>query len=256
MTLSIAPPTAIHSSRDSQNNPLMKILLVLTGALIAQFSNCQETFQNLDFELANPVSAHDPGQPSAVTVASALPDWTLYCGTLQQTEVFQNTYSLGQAAGDIFGPNYPDAGAPPNGTPGTIDGNYTAVIQAGTQNFNTFVSTSLEQAGMIPAGDNSLTFKAWAYATTSFSVSFAGNNLPLLNLGTGPNYTLYGADISAYAGQTGLLDFTANAQSAPSLLALDGITFSPNTIPDPNTLALVFLGGVAFGVRAWRKRRS
>ena len=235
----------------------MKILTVTSSFLILVYASYgQETvFQNLDFEQAQPVSAG----ANMVTEASALPGWTVYCGTEVQTAVYENVYALNQATADIFGPSYPVAGPTSGGLPGRIDGNYTAVIQPGVQSINplTFVSTSLEQTGTIPVGDDSLVFKAWGAGADSFSVSFAGNNLSLIDLGSGPNYTLYGADISSYAGQTGLLDFTANVQAAPSLLALDDIAFSTTAAPEPNSLVLTGIGGLVFAsYRRFAPKRS
>ena len=138
----------------------------------------------------------------------------------------------------------------PNDAPGIIDGNYTAVIQAGPHGgTGTIASTSLEQTGTIPLGDNSLLFRAWAGQSTPASawfVSFAGNTLPLTVLASTPQYTLYGADISAYSGDTGLLAFTANAQFAPSFLELDDITFSASSAPEPSPAILAALGGFIF----------
>jgi len=104
----------------------------------------------------------------------------------------------------------------------------------------------------------SLEFEAWSMiANATLSVSFAGNSLSPVGLSSGvspsgQSYTLYGADISAYAGQSGQLQFT-DVYSGQGLngIELDDITFS--TIPEPSTLALLFMGGMAFGVRSWRK---
>jgi len=228
----------------------MKIQIITCGLLLlGRFGYAQETpFQNLDFEQANPVSSHT--DPTVVTAASAFPGWLVYCGSVKQTQAYQNNYALNLATGDIFGPNYPSAGPPQTGAPGIIDGSYTAVVQGGPQGLGSaIVDTSLKQTGTIPAADTSLIFKAWDNGHTGFSVSFAGNSLSLLNLGSGPNYTLWGADISPYAGQTGLLAFTATAQYAPSLWELDDITFSTQAVPEPSPLILAGFGGLMFLLR-------
>lgn len=228
----------------------MKIALIaLTGIVtLAQASRGQGTpFQNLDFELANPVSA---GQPFTVTASSALPDWTVYCGTVEQTTVFQNVTSTGQATADIFGPTSPSPGALPNGAPGIMDGHFTVALQGGYEpSLNAIVDTSLQQTGLIPVGTESLMFKAWQTGATTLSVSIDGNNLPLINLGTTANYTLWGADVSAYAGQSGLLDFTAGQQnSSLSFLELDDIAFSATSVPEPSPLILTGVGGALFAL--------
>ncbi|HEY3854007.1 MAG TPA: PEP-CTERM sorting domain-containing protein [Verrucomicrobiae bacterium] len=77
----------------------------------------------------------------------------------------------------------------------------------------------------------------------------------MVPLQTFPNYTVYGGDISDWAGQTALLDITqlapptGNQQFSPSGVQLDDITFSPNPItvtPEPDALALMGVGGVLF----------
>jgi hypothetical protein len=73
---------------------------------------------------------------------------------------------------------------------------------------------------------------------------------------SGQTYDVYGADISAYAGQSGQLQFTVPC--TPDLgengFELDDITFSTTTVtPEPNTLALVVMGGLALAARRWRK---
>jgi hypothetical protein len=206
----------------------------------------QALFQNLNFEEANPVSAGVPSEPYLVTAASAFPDWTIYCGSVQQTEVFQNNISTGQAVADIFGPT----ALPPILTvPGIIDGNYSAGLQAGA-NLSTggTISTSLEQTALVPAGDQSMEFKAWQLVPGTLGVSINGNNLPLITLQTTANYTLYGVDISAFAGQTGTLAFTAFQPSGLSLVELDDITFSTQSTPEPSPAILTALGGLIFAV--------
>ena len=101
----------------------------------------------------------------------------------------------------------------------------------------------------MPADAHSLQFKAAAFS--SFSVSLAGHNLVLIPIGTGANYTLFGADISAYAGQTGALTITALA--APNNgNYFDSFVFSTSAVPEPSVVGLLTLGGLFLGWR-WRK---
>ena len=96
--------------------------------------------------------------------------------------------------------------------------------------------------------------------TASLTVSFGGNSLSpvMLSSGQSPSgqlYGVYGVNITQYAGETGQLEFTAVANNnGPSWTELDDITFSPNAVPEPNTLALILLGGLAL-VR-WRCRAN
>ena len=75
-------------------------------------------------------------------------------------------------------------------------------------------------------------------------------------VGTGPNYTLYGADISAWAGQTEELTFSA-LQSSFGLndWIIDDISFSQTAVPEPGAGALVAIGALLFGARKWFVRR-
>jgi hypothetical protein len=213
-------------------------------------ADAQGTFQNLDFESATPstpitgpiIGAHY--QPMGL----AFPAWTAYVGTVQQTEVLQNNYTLGLASVDLFGPNYSTAGPSPGVVPGTIDGNYSVFLQSGGDpQSSALVGASIEQTGMVPQGSQSLEFEAWQTASTEFSVSFNGNNLSPVVLGTGANYTLYGVNISPYVGQTGSLEFTANySGTGASWLGLDDIAFSPTAVPEPNPLVLTGVGVLLF----------
>ena len=69
---------------------LLASFLAISPSLIAQ-----GTFQNLNFEQANPVASGSPYPAYDVTTASALPGWTVYYGSSQQAEVAYHTESLG-----------------------------------------------------------------------------------------------------------------------------------------------------------------
>jgi len=218
-------------------------------------SDGQTAFQNLNFENANPVLiVPSPAYPYAVTPSSALPGWSGSINGVPVTQVILNTYSLGTASIDILGPGWEQ----PN--PGIIGGDYTVFLQA----FNTGQgNVSLWQNGTIPANAASLQFKAWQEPTANeaYSVSFAGNSLlPVaLSYGQGPSgqpYTVYGVDIAPYAGDTGRLEFTAVAGNGESGIELDDITFSPNAVPEPSTVALLVMGGLALAARRWRGNRK
>jgi len=79
--------------------------------------------------------------------------------------------------------------------------------------------------------------------------------IPFFAVGTGPNYTLYGANISAWAGQTEELTFLAPGGTYNNW-EIDEITFSPNPVPEPSTLALMLAAVGAYGVRRWRAKES
>jgi hypothetical protein len=222
-------------------------------ALAALSIQAQGTFQNLDFESADLSPVPPNGSPVVyVPVSAGLPGWTAYIGAIQQTQVIQNNFGEGAPQIDILGPNYPAAGPINTPNPGVIDGDYSVLLQSGFLNGITPENASIAQEGMVPTGSESLQFKAWQFSLNNFSVSFNGNNLAPIELGTGANYILYGADISPYAGQTGSLEFTCDfTGTGASWLGLDDIAFSTSDVPEPTTLALIFLGGATLASRRW-----
>ena len=88
-------------------------------------------------------------------------------------------------------------------------------------------------------------------------MTLGGQALSLIPLGAGANYTLYGANISGWAGQTAELDFTVHAypgQFAADYLFLDSIQFSNQAVPEPGVSGLCALGAVLLGWRFLRRR--
>jgi len=235
---------------------MIKLIKLSTGLAFAAYSACaQGAFQNLNFESATPATPiTGPLGPFYQPVGLALPSWSAYLGGVEQTQVLQNVYTLGSGSVDIFGPDYTAAGPQGGLSPGIIDGHFTVFLQAGAPSPG-LGNASIEQYGTVPIATQSLEFEAWDWLPSSsiLAVSFAGNSLSPVVIGTGPNYTLYGADISGFAGQSGQLEFSAVWNpNGPSWIELDDITFSPNAIPEPSTLALVVMGGLTLALRRWR----
>ena len=127
-----------------------------------------------------------------------------------------------------------------------LQGRYTTFLQIASSG----VHPAIGQVGTIPANAQSVRF----FANGAISVSFGGQPLPVTALETTPNYTIYGADVSAFAGQTRELLFQPEY---PAFLgyynygsSLDNIFFSPEPVPEPGTVALFTLGVlVLLGVR-------
>jgi hypothetical protein len=233
----------------------MKYILIpsLAAILCGQDINAQSGFQNLNFESAtlSPSSGNN-----FVPISAALPGWTAYLGATQQTEVLQNGSTEGAPSIDIFGPNYSSAGPQGAGfAPGLIDGKYTVLLQSSSPGPGSGNAT-IEQDGTIPLGIQSLEFKAWAWypPTAIMAVSFNGNTLAPVAIGNGPNYTLYAANVSSFAGQTGELAFSAVFNFAgPSWIEFDDISLS--NVPEPSAMTLISIGGLLFGAREWFARR-
>jgi hypothetical protein len=213
-------------------------LFVLTFGLVSMtfYAQAQGSLQNLDFEAAT-VSPVPPDQfGSLVPIVNAFPGWTGYVGTNQMTDVLQNNFTLGTAWIDIIGPDWPYSGI--------IEGQYTALLQAGFNGAagSGYVNVSLSQIGLVPSNAQSIQLEV---SGVNFSVSFAGQNISLIPIGSGPNYTLYAGDISSFAGQNG--DLVLTAMTTPDQLYnnvyFDSIAFSPSAVPEPSTLALLAIGG-------------
>jgi hypothetical protein len=81
--------------------------------------------------------------------------------------------------------------------------------------------------------------------------------VPFVAVETEPTYTLYGANISAWANDTEPLTFTAmQDNTALNNWEIDDISFSTNAVsPEPNILALTAIGGLLFGARKRFVRR-
>ena len=127
---------------------LFSLISLLLIGLSRMSALAQTSFQNLDFEQAAPVPiVGNPSDPSGVTAASALPDWTVYLGNSTYGIVDYNDESLGTAAVDIVSPRYKFGGV--------IDGQYSVILQSGEFPFNgPLVSASIAQDGMALSGQN------------------------------------------------------------------------------------------------------
>ena len=200
---------------------------------LAQGAFGQGTFQNLDFESA--VLVPIPGDPlGRVEFAQAFPGWTGYIGTNIQTVADHNNKSLSEPGIAIMGPDYP--------SPNLFQGHYYARLYLASP--GPLISAALAQTGTAPATAKSIRFYA-----SSFDVpflSFAGQAIPVSALGSTSTYTVFGGDISAFAGQTGELRFQGS-------LTFDNIIFADQPVPEPGTLALAGLGALLFGWRRWRE---
>jgi hypothetical protein len=200
--------------------------------LAAVSAQAQGTFQNNNFEQANPVSLGG----IYVTAASALPGWTAAIGGVEQTSVWYNGASTGSPEVVLLGP------PPPNPALPVIDGNYSVLLTA------TDATASISQTGLIPAGTQSLYFEAEP-GKGALDVLVGNQEVPIAAVGSGPNYTLYGANISAWARDTEQLTFSAQEYaSGLNNWVLDDISFSNQSVPEPSPVALTGLGAFVFAL--------
>lgn len=223
---------------------LQFLLVVLPLAVFGQGA-----FQNLNFEAANlPVipSGQFGGQVSSL---DALPSWTAYFGTNQTSLVLHNNLTVGAVSISVFGPNF--------GTSQILQGNYSVLLRSGLSGLDTPAGAVLAQTGNIPATALSIQFMArqlLGNLSSLLVVSVGGQNLPLVPLSITPNYTLYGANISAYSGLTRELRIGSLPLAGPEYgsFLIDGIAFSNQAVPEPSTLGLLGLGALLFSFRSSR----
>jgi hypothetical protein len=233
------------------------ISIIFTAALLslAQLGFAQG-FVNLGFESATLVPV--PGDPyGSVQFAQAFPGWAGTAGGIPLSGALTNNVFLNQAGISIIDHNWTNSagyknggGYPPIGE--LIQGHYTAILYSGLVGFQTAGDTTLSQTGLVPAGTASLQFRAFEGFDPlgSFAVTLGGQNLSLVTISNSLNYTLYGADISAWAGQTAQLAFTVFAESPYQVneyLYLDAIQFSTQSIPEPGAFVLAALGTLFLG---------
>jgi hypothetical protein len=200
--------------------------LYLTSLLAMPSAKAQGTFQNLDFEQGNPGSV---AFAQNVPVATVLPNWFAYYGDVQQTDVGYNVITTGATQISLVG-----------GSQFHIDGNYSVLLQPGPS------GASISQTGLVPLGSDSLLFEA--NGSGPLDVFIGGQNVSFSAVGSGPNYTLYGANISAWTGDSESLTFLAVADGSPGGVTLDDISFSTSVVPEPNPIALTAIGGLLFAL--------
>ena len=230
---------------------LLVLATVVHAAWLPDPGRAQGTFWNLDFESAQvaPVPAGQDG--GYVPTTDGLPGWAGFIGTNQLTQVLHNSFNLAVASISIMGPN--------SDSRYILQGQYSAILVDGRDPFGSgsaYAAASISQAGLVPADARSLRFRLGT-SSTALSVSFAGSPLSYFLLGSTPNYNFFGADISPYAGQAGVLEFSAKPIPYPYTRAyLDGIVFSPSSIPEPDAFGLLLLGLAGLALKRPRRRQA
>jgi len=217
-------------------NYTIKSTVIGMAMCIIGYSGFAQGFVNLDFESANIT----PIVTGGVFVAStnALPGWTVYDGSSQQTEMTVNDPSTGLTSVSLWATNGSQ-----------ISGNFSVILVGGF----TASGATISQTGLVPVSADSLLFEAQA-GLGGFTVTLGGQNIPFFALATGANYTLYGGDISAFAGQTQQLTFSALQDfNALNFWNLDNIQFSSSPVPEPGALGSSALCGLFLAWRRWKK---
>jgi hypothetical protein len=219
-------------------------ILIILILIIKQNAKAQG-FVNLDFESAN-VSGYPPNSTD-VPVSSALPGWSAYginnsSGTNALTQVGYDFISIGSAGISVIDSNA--SGFLP------LQGNYSAFL-FGSSNGSIGNATVISQTGLVPSGTMSLRMDVYAFY--NFEVTLGRQTINMIPLQTFPNYTLYGGDISSFAGNVETLSLIAPPTGEPNGVEFDAIQFSPSAVPEPSSFGLFALGGL---ILAWRYRKA
>ena len=212
-----------------------RVLLIWFATIAVSASSQGQSFTNLDFESAQIVPSYTNNYGYVfIPTENALPGWSAFDGTTQLSQIQYNPSAAAISPPvALFGSNID-----------VIAGNFSILLHSST--------ISISQTALVPSGTESLVFDAVSFGSPSLLVSMGGQNLSYtaISVGTNPygrSYTVYAADVSAFAGQMETLTFSGGG-------ILDDIQFSPEAIPEPSTASLVFLGsGVLLYVR---KRRQ
>lgn len=197
-----------------------------------------QDFTNLNFESAN-VSQYSPGDYVPATVA--LPNWTVSFSN--SSDPTSSTFSTIDYDALSFGPAFTvleDSNAlnyTGSISLSPLQGSYSLCLQGTQVVVPSGSSASIGQTGTIPNTAKSLIFLGSLEG--DIQVTFDGQNIFYSAIGNSVNYTIYGADISSYAGQTGQLLFTAPDQTTA---LLDNVQFLSSSIPEPCEFALSMLG--------------
>lgn len=234
----------------------MKTKIISLVFLLIVGQSFSQSFVNLNFENAR--FTPDPSgnfPPYSVYASNSIPGWMAYLGGVPQADILSNEVTLGSAMVSIQGTDLPGSETLVGFVEPALQGRWSIFLQGFSGNTNGFtggtpIVASIGQTGQIPLTANSLLFWGYfPYNNNTFSISFNGQDLTWLAVSNALNYTLYGADVSMFAGQTGQLLFSAGNNTYAEL---DNIQFSSVPIPEPSEFALTALGALFLGFRRWR----
>ena len=230
MVVNDMPMKRVPMKTNSQHGHAIKLACVLFTLLFAVSSRGQG-FLNLDFEAAT-----IPSNPTYadMTAANLFPNWTV---SPPLVYTVYNSFSLSGGSISLISSN--------SGFILPIQGKYSVLLWGTNPNGpDGPIPISLGQTGQIPVWARSISY--WG-DDQGLQITFNGAVLAFSTLSTTANYNVYGADISAYAGQTGQLLISALSGTGGS--QLDNIQFSSTAVPEPGTVALIVTGGWLLGCR-------
>jgi hypothetical protein len=202
--------------------------VMIVGAIVLAWisSGLSQSFVNLDFEDSIVTSSQPAWWFAGDTGMANVPSWTEFNGWgdanySDGASVIYNNQTLDSPNVSLWDASYPNP---------AIEGNFSLFLYGGDVSSYTN-GASMGQTGQIP-----LTAKSITYWGNRLQVTFNGQMLLLYAISNAANYTIYGADISAYSGQTGELLFTAPFRNSGML---DNIQFSSTPLPELNGLIYI-----------------
>jgi len=209
-----------------------KMLPVSFITLLMSTSLQSQDFTNLNFESARVILITNSAVSSIIATSNALPGWSVLAGGgVESPWVHYNDYN-----GSLFSSMTLLAS-----NQWVIGGNFGVLVADG----------SISQTGLVPGGVESLLFDA---TSSSLVVSLGGQNLSYTAISNalnsyGASYTIYGVDISGFAGKVETLAFSSGLPDNGAV-GVDDIRFSPEAVPEPSAISFFCLGsGVLFCLR-------
>jgi hypothetical protein len=221
------------------NTTPIRFSIILVIFDFGMHSGLSQSFVNLNFESANVPNVPTNQLGGLVSITLGMPGWTANPYVVEPDMIGHNNMSTGGAFVSIDGPSWPSSQI--------LQGNYSDYIVG--SRFGTPASAYIAQTGTIPMFSESIVFDTSLGA--DFQVTFGGQAIPTEQLGTGANYVIMGGDVSAFAGQSEELRFTALPNVGGGFL--DNIQFLTSPVPEPGTLALLAAGAAFLGLRRSRK---
>jgi hypothetical protein len=216
---------------------IFSLVLFLAGAQ----AGISQNFTNLDFEDATIVRDTQVPIANAIYASDAIPGWTAYVNGTARAFISYGGQSSGEI--ELIGTNTITK---------PVQGDYSILLRGGVTGFPAGnITAAIGQTGLVPLSTESLTF----WGEFRGKLSFGGQTLAYSVIGKTADYNIYGANISAYAGDNGQLLFsTVPNPNAPGELGgtIDNIQFStvPVPVPEPGEMALMASGVLVFlGVR-------
>jgi hypothetical protein len=196
---------------------------------------------NLNFEQATV----PPGSQLTLPAALAFPGWTPRLGEVVLNNVYYNNDGIGEAAVGLYDQPRTNIGLP------VFEGRYSTELITG---FGTNTRASLAQLGDIPSDSRSIRLLS-TRALGPPEVYIGGVPVPLVLLVSAPSTqpSLYGGDVTAFAGTGAELRLVSGPPQTGGINGVDAIEFSAIPIPEPICLVLA-VGTLVPLIRSRRPR--